>query len=89
MEIIFVTYATFKWPVGLNPYCNGRYSWSYRRRSLVSIKLWVLILIVMEDTHGEQVINSKDSMSSVLILIVMEDTHGELDGFSEKAIRAS
>ncbi len=39
---------------------------------------WVLILIIMEDTHGAK---RKDlellKLKAVLILIIMEDTHGE------------
>ena len=42
--------------VCLNPYYNGRYSW----RSKDDLYLWyiyeVLILIIMEDTHGANVI---------------------------------
>ena len=37
----------------------------------------VLILIVMEDTHGVgEIINDYLSNKFVLILIIMEDTHG-------------
>ena len=35
---------------GLNPYYNGRYSWSQTKSILISTT--VLILIIMEDTHG-------------------------------------
>ena len=35
----------------LNPYYNGRYSWSAEREPKVQEGA-VLILIVMEDTHG-------------------------------------
>ena len=42
--------------VCLNPYCNGRYSWRAFLQVGASYKLNVLILIVMEDTHGELVI---------------------------------
>ena len=35
----------------LNPYCNGRYSWSTKTLAMTA-KEEVLILIVMEDTHG-------------------------------------
>ena len=39
--------------IGLNPYCNGRYSWRIQRWE--NEYHWrVLILIVMEDTHGVQ-----------------------------------
>ena len=38
----------------LNPYYNGRYSWSAKHSSLPSWVMLVLILIIMEDTHGEQ-----------------------------------
>ena len=38
----------------------------------------VLILIIMEDTHGEQQIGLTIIRTIyVLILIIMEDTHGE------------
>ena len=36
----------------LNPYCNGRYSWSIRPEYKLAHAYMVLILIVMEDTHG-------------------------------------
>ena len=37
----------------------------------------VLILIIMEDTHGEPTFASIKRLSlKVLILIIMEDTHG-------------
>ena len=35
----------------LNPYYNGRYSWSSGNQK-VYYKVVVLILIIMEDTHG-------------------------------------
>ena len=38
----------------LNPYCNGRYSWSFIFSSYFLLTL-VLILIVMEDTHGDMI----------------------------------
>ncbi len=38
--------------MGLNPYCNGRYSWSLLD-DIEKGRGTVLILIVMEDTHGE------------------------------------
>ncbi len=38
----------------LNPYYNGRYSWSVGVLH-IHIKNLVLILIIMEDTHGEYV----------------------------------
>ena len=37
----------------------------------------VLILIIMEDTHGDLVEHYYKTLSKVLILIIMEDTHGE------------
>ena len=37
---------------GLNPYYNGRYSWSLAS-AVYNDKLLVLILIIMEDTHGD------------------------------------
>ena len=39
---------------GLNPYCNGRYSWSNMKATEYAALQIVLILIVMEDTHGEE-----------------------------------
>ena len=40
----------------------------------------VLILIIMEDTHGEeQKTTNRTTEEQVLILIIMEDTHGETD----------
>ena len=38
----------------LNPYYNGRYSWSPNEHKAINLlKSWgVLILIIMEDTHG-------------------------------------
>ena len=36
----------------------------------------VLILIVMEDTHGARCFITRNYVNLVLILIVMEDTHG-------------
>ena len=36
----------------------------------------VLILIIMEDTHGVEVIAILLTPTIVLILIIMEDTHG-------------
>ena len=38
--------------MGLNPYYNGRYSWSKSATKYMSNKKNVLILIIMEDTHG-------------------------------------
>ena len=38
----------------LNPYSNGRYSRSIPTRNKPIGGLWVLILILMEDTLGEQ-----------------------------------
>ena len=40
----------------LNPYYNGRYSWRTEEQVLASKQLIVLILIIMEDTHGEGVL---------------------------------
>ena len=37
---------------GLNPYYNGRYSWSAIQGRLMLGFADVLILIIMEDTHG-------------------------------------
>ena len=36
----------------------------------------VLILIIMEDTHGEAQATAQEVTPGVLILIIMEDTHG-------------
>ena len=49
---MFLTWCSEHSP-SLNPYCNGRYSWSTTIIFLISTTLYVLILIVMEDTHGE------------------------------------
>ena len=71
---------------GLNPYCNGRYSWS-TSNFFQSIKYsLVLILIVMEDTHGDLAkrLRNRCSPLRVLILIVMEDTHGDTGTFSNE-----
>ena len=38
----------------LNPYCNGRYSWSNVTIQPLTTRLSVLILIIMEDTHGDK-----------------------------------
>ena len=40
----------------LNPYYNGRYSWSMSTTTKESVNGVVLILIIMEDTHGGVVI---------------------------------
>ena len=37
----------------------------------------VLILIIMEDTHGDDDLRFAAEALLVLILIIMEDTHGE------------
>ena len=37
---------------GLNPYYNGRYSWRGPRLKGKWLRIEVLILIIMEDTHG-------------------------------------
>ena len=37
---------------GLNPYYNGRYSWRPFIYSRKRLHQGVLILIIMEDTHG-------------------------------------
>ena len=59
----------------LNPYYNGRYSW--RRMVLLFIgQRVVLILIIMEDTHGVTMRILMMIYDLVLILIIMEDTHG-------------
>ena len=38
--------------ISLNPYYNGRYSWSISLYTATAIVKTVLILIIMEDTHG-------------------------------------
>ena len=39
----------------------------------------VLILIIMEDTHGDKIVGvTANRRYCVLILIIMEDTHGAL-----------
>ena len=60
--------------MSLNPYSNGRYSMGRWNSLSKDWFLWVLILILMEDTlwvdwHLYDVICSR-----VLILILMEDT---------------
>ena len=42
-----------------------------------STRLMVLILIIMEDTHGALGTKKASIYKNVLILIIMEDTHGE------------
>ena len=43
----------FLWNLNsLNPYYNGRYSWRSEFSTLCKAAWPVLILIVMEDTHG-------------------------------------
>ena len=61
---------------GLNPYYNGRYSWR-RLTNLSKVFVSVLILIIMEDTHGATKESVNGVKNVVLILIIMEDTHGE------------
>ena len=62
----------------LNPYYNGRYSWSPQAAVEEALYKIVLILIIMEDTHGvcdQSILNL--IIRFVLILIIMEDTHGD------------
>ena len=40
------------WIQSLNPYYNGRYSWSAQAQATAQEVTPVLILIIMEDTHG-------------------------------------
>ena len=40
-------------PDSLNPYYNGRYSWRIAKFVTIGNLNRVLILIIMEDTHGE------------------------------------
>ena len=47
--------------------------------TLIAITIFVvLILIIMEDTHGGEPSNTNLGGLVVLILIIMEDTHGGL-----------
>ena len=62
---------------GLNPYYNGRYSWSVNQHG-ACMPMEVLILIIMEDTHGAYHVEHDSYYYHVLILIIMEDTHGVL-----------
>ena len=61
----------------LNPYYNGKYSWRAIQKLNGIIPHYVLILIIMENTHGElpMVVANKRPLV-VLILIIMENTHG-------------
>ena len=69
----------------LNPYYNGRYSWRCNKWGYTSDLNIVLILIIMEDTHGEVVNKSINyEYSQVLILIIMEDTHGAINAAAEE-----
>ena len=47
--------ACYKAICCLNPYCNGRYSWRAIKKLVAMFYPYVLILIVMEDTHGVSV----------------------------------
>ena len=48
-----------------------------KKQNSVSVNaVEVLILIIMEDTHGEKAIRADVNTLAVLILIIMEDTHG-------------
>ena len=61
----------------LNPYYNGRYSWSCKVFFFNIQCKFVLILIIMEDTHGVFIYRFEHNVPvKVLILIIMEDTHG-------------
>ena len=44
-------------PICLNPYYNGRYSWRFVKAHGPATPMEVLILIIMEDTHGEKQTN--------------------------------
>ena len=61
---------------GLNPYYNGRYSWRQEVTPGFVANPNVLILIIMEDTHGVFGLLVLVIAILVLILIIMEDTHG-------------
>ena len=67
--------------MSLNPYYNGRYSWRLSEQSSKRNLSAVLILIIMEDTHGGLSKISMKATEYVLILIIMEDTHGEKTKF--------
>ena len=59
-------------PVGLNPYCSGR--WSRTIRPYDDYKAWdVLILIVVEDGLVQPRNDCRQFCHNVLILIVVED----------------
>ena len=74
----------------LNPYCNGRYSWCISNFFRYAANLAsVLILIVMEDTHGDFLEFCTLCGWRVLILIVMEDTHGVDYGLRKEIQRGS
>ena len=49
----------------LNPYCNGRYSWRFLLGLLSFTMVAVLILIIMEDTHGVM-LGFKDGTKALL-----------------------
>ena len=60
--------------MSLNPYCNGRYSWSEAQRPYNGLLL-VLILVLMEDTlRASYTPFDDDGVCRVLILVLMEDT---------------
>ena len=47
-----------------------------RKAAYTKKSIDVLILIIMEDTHGVKVELQAGDTITVLILIIMEDTHG-------------
>ena len=51
MEVLVVI-RNMKQLLGLNPYCNERYSWRCCSWNAPKTAGTVLILIVMKDTHG-------------------------------------
>ena len=59
---------------GLNPCFNGRYSLSFNF-GFISKDEFVLILVLMEDTHWDPAATNKEVCEEVLILVLMEDTH--------------
>ena len=59
--------------LSLNPCYNGRYSKRQGRQHSSSRRYVVLILVIMEDTLGDQLTGGLHYEERVLILIIMED----------------
>ena len=72
----------------LNPCFNGRYSLSVKSCGKVQ-KLYVLILVLMEDTHWDRALVSPTTLSIVLILVLMEDTHWGREGVLPERLHLS